>query len=163
MMRWCLVLLLATLQAPRPSTRDPWFSQTVKWAFGKEGSPWERIGALPGAGTKEYRVALQPLWALEGGVVAFEIVVTTPDEPYENLLGERQMDIPQAFVLELADLKSGIESSKFGATRTLKLPLPARGLLRVAVQDWRPGKGVGDCDDCTNIQGLTVKVEIEGK
>ena len=37
----------------------------------------------------------------------------------------------------------------------------ARGVLRVRVQAWKRGNGVGSCLECSNIQALTARIEVE--
>jgi hypothetical protein len=161
MSAWLLACALVVAAAPQQPSKAPWFSQTVEWQYGREALPWERVGALPGSASVEYRVALQPLWAVEGGILGFEIILATADRPFDNLLGERDPKFQQPFAFYLRDLQRGIGSSKFGATRTFRLPKPAQGRLRIQVLGWKPGKGVGSCDDCPNIDALTAKVEID--
>jgi hypothetical protein len=154
--------LLGLLSGSEP--RKPaatWHSEFVQWQHGAEALPWERVLKLPHGGAKPYRVALQPLWAVEGGIVAIEITVAWPSEPFDNLLGERKNDVPSPFVLTVEELDAGLDTSLFGSTRTFVLPRPARGVLRVSVLGSELGHGVGMCPTCRNIQALTARVEIE--
>jgi hypothetical protein len=96
-------------------------------------------------------LALIPLWAVEGGIVGIEILVARPEHPDNNLLGQRETDLPQPFVITVEELESGINKSRFGATRNFKLD---RTKLRVEIQASRFGEGVGECKNCKNIQEL---------
>jgi hypothetical protein len=136
-------------------------TELVQWRHGAEALPWERLLTLPSAGSKQYRIALQPLWAVEGGIVGIEVMVALPSEPFANLLGERTNDTPTPLVFTVEDLAAGLKSTQFGGSRTFRLPKPAKGTLRVSVLDTELGRGVGVCSSCPNIQALTAQLEIE--
>ncbi len=162
MTAYVLACALVVAAGPPESAKQPWFRETVQWQYGEEGLAWEHLGPLPGV-EQEYRVALQPLWAVEGGILGFEIIVATPDRPFDNLLGERDPKLQQPFAFYLRDLQRGLDSSKFGRARTFALPTPAKGRLRVEVLKWTLGKGAGSCDDCANIQALTATIRIDAR
>jgi hypothetical protein len=111
-------------------------------------------------GKERYRLALVPLWAVEGGILGIEVLVARPEHPDDNLLGQRQSDVPQPFVVTVEDLESGINKSRFGPIRDFKLD---RTTLRVEIQGSRLGEGVGECKDCKNIQELTVDFTFGSK
>src|SRR5579862_2130146 len=109
----CFSLLLTCAQT---QGSPAWYHQRVTWQYGSEGCRWET--SLENPNTKEhYTLALVPLWALEGGIIAMEISIANPAHPEDNLLGERN-DSPQPFVIEVAELQRGIKRSRFGPTRT---------------------------------------------
>jgi hypothetical protein len=68
--------------------------------------------------------------------------------------------VPQAFVVTVEELESGINKSRFGAIRTFKLD---RTTLRIEIQGSRLGEGVGGCKNCKNIQELTVDFAFGSK
>jgi hypothetical protein len=108
-------------------------------------------------GKEHFRLALVPLWAVEGGIVAMQILVARPEHPNENLLGERDTDGPMAFVITVEELKRGIKKSRFGATRVFNLDGAS---LHVEILGSRLGKGVGECPTCPNIQEFTVMLSF---
>jgi hypothetical protein len=133
-------------------SRTPWFQRRVVWQAGEEPRVWDTTIGSPD-GRERYRLALIPLWALEGGIVAMEILIARPEHPEDNLLGERQLNLAQPFVITVEELERGINKSRFGTRRDFKL----QGIeLRAEIQGSRLGEGVGDCRDCKNIQELTV-------
>jgi hypothetical protein len=143
----CLLPISANAQ-----TRTPTFRQRVVWQAGEEPRVWDTTIGSPD-GSERYRLALIPLWALEGGIVAMEILIARPEHPEDNLLGERQLNLAQPFVITVEELERGINKSRFGTRRDFKF----QGVeLRAEIQGSRLGEGVGDCRDCKNIQELTV-------
>jgi hypothetical protein len=90
----------------------------VTWKYGIQGAPWKTTIRKP-IGQEEYQLVKQPLWALEGGVVAPEIVVARPQQPELNTLGERENGVEYPFVITVEALERGLARSKFGAVRTL--------------------------------------------
>jgi len=109
-------------------------------------------------GRDHYRLALVPLWAVEGGIVGIEILVARPEHPDANLLGERETDVAQPFVVTVEELESGVNKSRFGTTRYFKLD---HAKLRVEIKGSRLGEGVGDCNTCKNIQELTAEFVLK--
>jgi hypothetical protein len=89
-----------------------------------------------------------------------EILLARPAEPYENLLGEREMNVPSPFVITVEELAAGIEASPFGSVRTFALPHPAKGALHVTVLGAKFGHGAGMCDTCRNIQELKANIQV---
>jgi hypothetical protein len=65
------ILLLVILFLCNAATfaKETWFNQRVTWKYGKEGLAWKTNIKEPN-GQAEYQLVLQPLWAVEGGVVA---------------------------------------------------------------------------------------------
>lgn len=111
-------------------------------------------------GKERYKLALAPLWAVEGGIVAIQIVVARPDQPNKNLLGERNTDGPMTFVITVEELRRGIKKSKFGTVRNFKMD---GAKLCVEILGSRLGKGVGECPGCPNIQEFTAMFSFGSK
>jgi hypothetical protein len=82
--------------------------------------PWKTTIKNPN-GQGDYRLVLQSLWAVEGGIVALEIVVARPGQPDVNVLGERQNGVEYPFVITVEELENGLARSKFGVVRTLQI------------------------------------------
>jgi hypothetical protein len=143
---FCLALTCASAEGSAA-----WFQARVTWRAGEEARPWEAAVASPN-GKEHYRLALVPLWAVEGGIVAIEIVVARPEHPNDNLLGERT-DVPQPFVITVEELETGINKSRFGATRLFKV---GQAKLRVQVKGSRIGPGLGECERC--IREFTAEI-----
>jgi hypothetical protein len=112
----------------------------------------------------EYQLVLQPLWALEGGVVALEIVVAHPKQPDVNLLGERKNGVEHPFVITFEELERGLAFSKFGTIRKLQVDDIA---VTVKIDGFRLGKGVGSgstfCSNCSNLQELSLRITVEDR
>jgi hypothetical protein len=70
------------------------------------------------------------------------------------------MNVPQPFVITVEELEGGIEKSRFGSTRTFRVP---GANLRVAVLSSALGYGRGECRSCRNIQALTVELSLSGR
>jgi hypothetical protein len=151
-------LSLLLVSANIESTAN-WFHKRVVWQAGNEPQVWETLMESPDKKLR-YRLALIPLWAVEGGIVGMEILVARPEHPNDNLLGQRETDVPQPFVVTVEELESGIIKSRFGATRNFKLEGTK---LRVEIQSSRLGEGVGECKDCKNIQELAVDLLFGSK
>ena len=159
-----LLSLLLAVQASAPGARlVPW-EQTIRWnvEVNADTGPWE-FPVLDSEGHERFRVALIPLWAVEGGVTAFEIAVATVQNPRLNLLGERRLDVAQAIVIDVRDLERGIDTSKFGRRRSFDVPMGGGGRLDVTVRGARLGRGAGMCDRCPNIQELRVTVAVRAR
>jgi hypothetical protein len=152
----CIALALGCVQAEGSNV---WFQKRVTWQAGTDPRVWEAAVVSPN-GKEHYRLALVPLWAVEGGIVGIEILVSSPEHPDDNLLGRRENDVPQRFVVTVEELENGINKSRFGANRVFKV---RRAKLRVEILGSRLGKGVGDCESCTNIQEFAVEFSFEGK
>jgi hypothetical protein len=87
-----MFMLLALHPSSAQATTIVPVQKTARWNVNTSGeSPWV-TSVVDGMGATRFRVTLVPLWAVEGGVVAFEIVLTTPEQTAVNLLGERAMD-----------------------------------------------------------------------
>lgn len=142
---------------------ETWFNQRVTWKYGKEGLEWKTVIRNAG-GRGEYQLSLSPLWALEGGVIAMEIVVALPAQPNVNLLGDRQNDVQYPFVITVEELQKGIAKSKFGTVRNFQI---GNIVLHVTIENYRLGRGVGSgstfCKDCRNIQELSTRIVVESK
>jgi len=146
-----LLLLYLSVTSANAKSSVAWFQQRVNWQAGKEALPWEVAVASPD-GKQHYRLALVPLWAVEGGIVAIEIVVARSEHPNVNLLGERK-DIPQPFVITVEELEAGVSKSQFGATRVFRV---GRAKLQVEIKGTRLGPGLGECQNC--IQEFSAQI-----
>jgi hypothetical protein len=142
---------------------ERWFDQQVTWKYGKEGKEWKTVVKDP-HGQGGYQLALWPLWALEGGVIAVEIAVTRPSAPNVNLLGDRQNGVEYPFVITVEELKKGVAKSKFGASRNFEV---ADIAVHVKIEGCRLGQGVGSlstfCKECPNIQELSTRISVESR
>jgi hypothetical protein len=159
-----LSTVLSLALSLQSSTADarlvPW-QQTIRWDIrvNADTGPWESA-ILDAAGRERYRVALIPLWAVEGGVTAFEIALTSLETPSVNLLGARRPGQDVAFVIEVSELKRGLGRSAFGSRRSFEIPGGAGNMLEVSVLGSRLGKGAGICDQCPNVQELRATISI---
>lgn len=153
-----VVLIICTVPSFATET---WFNQRVSWKYGKEGLEWKTVIKNP-RGRGEYQLALSPLWAVEGGVIAVEIVMARPAQPNVNLLGQRQMGVEYPFVITVEELQKGVAKSKFGTARNFQVE---NILLRVNIERSRLGRGVGSgstfCRECKNIQELSMRISVE--
>jgi hypothetical protein len=155
---WLALLLLPLAIAnSRAESRERWFQERVHWEAGREAIPWKATVDSPD-GTKRYGLALVPLWAVEGGIVAIEIVVSRPKHPDRNLLGHRGTNTSEPFVITVEDLEGGIAKSRFGATRVFRVD---QVRLRIQILGARVGPGLGECQSC--IQELTAEVSLRSK
>ncbi|HTX77817.1 MAG TPA: hypothetical protein VMD29_16530 [Terracidiphilus sp.] len=115
-------------------------------------------------GPAEYQLRLQPLWAVEGGVVALEVVVARQQQPNVNLLGGRENGVESPFVITVEELARGLAHSKFGTVRRLQVDDFA---INLKIERFRLGKGVGSgstyCRDCSNLQELSMWITVEGR
>jgi hypothetical protein len=145
----------------QPEFYQTWFNQRVTWKYGTEGLAW-RTPIKDPHGQDEYQLILQPLWAVEGGVLALEIVVARPQQPDVNILGQREDGIEYPFVITVKELEKGLANSKFGAVRTLHADDIA---LNVTVEHFRLGKGLGSgstyCSKCNNLQELSIRIIVK--
>jgi hypothetical protein len=148
---FCLMLMSA-----KAESAAIWFHKRVVWQAGKEPRVWETKIVSPD-GKEHFRLALVPLWAVEGGIVGIEILVARPEHPDDNLLGHRDSDVPQPFVVTVEELERGINKSPCGAMRNFKLD---RTTLQAEIRGARLGEGVGECRNCKNIQDLTIDFEL---
>jgi hypothetical protein len=155
-LRFLSALFFLMLMSGKAESTATWFHKRVVWQAGREPQVWETKIASPN-GKEHFRLALIPLWAVEGGIVGIEILVARPEHPDDNLLGQRQTDVPQPFVVTVEELESGIDKSPCGAMRNFKLD---HTTLRVKIQGSRLGEGVGECRNCKNIQELTIDFEL---
>ena len=142
------------------AAKEAWFDQRITWKYGTEGLPWTTILKNPD-GPTEYQLILRPLWALEGGVIALEIVVARPAQPEVNLLGERENGVEYPFVITVEELKKGVKKSKFGAVRNFQVDNLS---VRVKIEGSRLGRGVGSlstyCAKCPNLQELSLQISV---
>ena len=156
-----LLLVVFLLSGVGSSAKETWFNQRVTWKYGKEGLAWKTTIKKPNS-RAEYQLTLQPLWAVEGGVLALEIVVALPQQPDVNLLGEREKGIEYPFVITVEELERGLAHSKFGTERKLQVDDIA---LNLKIERFRLGKGVGSgstyCSHCNNLQELSVWITVE--
>lgn len=155
-----LLFAILLLSASATFAKETWFNQQITWKYGKEGLAWKTTVKQPN-GQGEYQLTLQPLWALEGGVVAIEIVVARPEHPDVNFLGEREKGTECPFVVTVEELERGLAHSKFGAVRNLQFENIA---LHVKIERFRLGKGVGSgstyCSKCRNLQELSMWITV---
>jgi hypothetical protein len=158
-LRAWLALLCVVLVSASAESGAAWFQKRVAWQAGKEPRIWETAVVTPN-GKEHYRLALVPLWAVEGGIVGIEILVARPEHPDDNLLGRRESDVPQPFVITVEELESGINKSRFGATRVFNV---GRAKLQVEIQGSRLGEGVGECKSCKNIQEFIAELAFGNK
>lgn len=150
----CVALVLGCMQAEGGKV---WFQKRVTWQAGSEPRVWE-AAIVSRNGRDHYRLALVPLWAVEGGIVGIEILVARQEHPDANLLGERETGVTQPFVVTVDEFKNGINKSRFGTTRYFQI---GHAKLRVEITGSRLGEGVGDCNTCKNIQELTVEFVLK--
>ena len=113
--------------------------QRIAWKYGKEGLAWKTTINRPN-GQEQYQLSLQPLGALEGGVVALDIVVARPGQPDVNILGKRENGVEYPIVITVKELKNGLVRSKFGAGRKL---LADDIALNIKIEHFRLGKRLG--------------------
>ena len=143
--------------------RQPLFDHEVTWTYGKEGRQWKTT-INNGSGRDAYDLILRPLWAVEGGVIALEIVVAHPEKPEANLLGERKNGVEYPFVITVEELETGLTKSKFGAVRTFNVD---DMMMNVRIENFRLGKGVGSgstyCAQCRNLQDLSMRISVVNK
>jgi hypothetical protein len=158
-----ILLVILSLCNAGSFAKETWFNQRVTWKYGKEGLAWETTIKTP-HGQEEYQLMLQPLWVVEGGVVALEIVVARPRQSDVNLLGERENGKEYAFVITVEELERGLAHSKFGTVRTLQVDDIA---LTVKIERFRLGKGLGSgstyCSKCSNLQELSMWITVESR
>lgn len=149
-------LFFLMLMSAKAESTATWFHKRVVWQAGKEPRVWETNIVSPD-GKEHFRLALIPLWAVEGGILGIEILVARPEHPEDNLLGQRNPDVPQPFVVTVEELERGINKSPCGATRSFKLD---RTTLLVKIRGSRLGEGIGECQNCKNIQELKIDFDL---
>jgi hypothetical protein len=150
----CIFLVLGSVQA---EGSDVLFRGRVTLQARNRPQVWETVVVSPN-GKEHLRLALVPLWCVEGGIVAFEILVASPEQPDQNLLGVRENDVPQPFVITVEELESGINKSRFGANRAFKL---RQGKLKIKILGSQLGNEGCECGNC--IQELTAELSFQGK
>jgi hypothetical protein len=151
---FCIVLALGCVQA---EGSDLWFRKRVTWRAGTQPRVWETEVVSPN-GKERFRLALVPLWCVEGGILQIEILLASPDHPDENLLGFRDNDVPQPFVITAEELTGGIKKSRFGDNRAFN----ARGAkVRIKILDSRLGAENCQCGQC--IQEFTAELSVQSK
>lgn len=152
--------VVSSVNIGNSSADDVWFNQRVEWKYGKEGLPWKTVIKSPDG--EEYLLMLRPLWALEGGVLALEIVMARPSEPDMNILGQRKKGVPSPFVVYVAELEKGLKHSKFEARRTLQA---GSIVVDARIEHFQLGKGVGSgstyCAKCKNLQEISMWITIK--
>jgi hypothetical protein len=139
-----------------------WYQKRIVWKYGADAGVLETTNNGPDKG-EQYQFGLVPLWSVEGGVIAMEILVSNSEHPNDNLLGPRD-NSPHPFVVEVKELRHGINGSRFSATRRFDLE---RTNVIVKIKGSRLGKGVGCgsiyCKDCDNIQEFTAEFSFVSK
>jgi hypothetical protein len=151
------VLVICTIPCFATET---WFNQRVTWKYGKEGLEWKTVIRNP-RGQGEYQLVLSPLWAVEGGVIAVEIVIAPGAAECE--FAGREGKWPR---IPLRDncrgTSKGVAKSKFGALRNFQVE---NIVLRVNIESFRRGRelgsGSGFCRECKNIQELSMRISVE--
>jgi hypothetical protein len=138
----------------------------------EEVAPTAALGnstLLDVAGKPRFRVALRPLSAVEGGVVAFELMLVRHAEDQDNLLGERsgfdeacRCYPEKPSVIDIAYVSEGVGGSRFGAVRRFAIPGTHEPLV-FEVVDIGVGHGVGNCAPCPRIDWLHARVSIAPK
>lgn len=148
----CLGLVPATI-----ATDESQFHRHAVWQAGEE--PRVLVDSIenPDKG-EQFTLEISPLWAIKGRVGAIEILATQPERPQHNLLGHYDVGVQQPFVVTVEELEGGLDQSRFGPVRYFKLD---GATLRVEIQAFRLGEGVGECKDCKNIQELAVDFAFE--
>ena len=150
----CIVLTLGGVWA---EGSDLWFRKRVTWQAGNHPRVWETVVVSPN-GKEHFRLAFLPLWCVEGGILQIEILLASPDHPDENLLGHRDNDAPQPFVITVEELEAGMKKSRFGASRTFNA---ADAKLKIKILDSRIGKENCKCGKC--IQEFTAELSVQSK
>jgi len=158
-LRLSITILCLCVAFVSGTSSEVWFEKHVTWQAGKEPRVWETRISRPN-GKERYRLALIPLWAVEGGIVGMEVLLADPKNPSHNLLGERQNDVPQPFVITVEELEAGIDKSQFGVARLFSV---GPSTLRIEIKGSRLGKGVGDCGDCSNIQEIALDLTFRNR
>jgi hypothetical protein len=143
------------------TAKDTLFHQRVTWKYDKEGRAWKT--AIHDRQTqRSYVLELEPLWAVEGGIIAMEIVVAAPERPDVNLLGERESGVEYPFVITVEELEKGLAKSKFGRSRSFHV---GDLTLHAIIEASRLGKGVGSgstfCSQCPNLQEISIEMTVE--
>jgi len=151
---FCIVLALCSVQA---EGRDLWFKKQITWQAGNQPQVWETVIVSPN-GKERFRLALLPLWCVEGGISKIEILLASPDRPDKNLLGFQRDDAPEPFVITVEELQAGMKKSRFGANRTFN----ARDAkLKIKILDSRLGEENCKCGKC--IQEFTAELSVQSK
>jgi hypothetical protein len=164
----CSVACVTTLRSGRtaaPRSLET-LDERVTLKGGMTPTGWDRT-VHDAKGRERLRVWLRPLIAVEGGTVAFEVGVSKPAGPDRNLLGERPLfseacmcypEVPS--VVEIQHIEDGIENCRFGRVRRFNLP-GAQERLVFEVLSVDLGRGVGSCEPCPRIEGITARIAIE--
>jgi hypothetical protein len=164
--RWIAITLglLTTLACASTQPLRP-FAQTIDIPAGAKAEGWQ-APLLDLGGHERFRVALNPLSAVEGGIVAFELSLTRRTRPEHNLLGERSGYSEEchcypekAFVLDTAHLGTSVATSRFGVLRRFAVP-STDATLSLEVLEFIAGHGVGSCDSCPRIERLAARVSV---
>jgi hypothetical protein len=158
-LRSLIVVVCLTSGSAISGSETTWFRKHVTWRGGTNARAWE-IPVSNQNGTESYRLAIIPLWAVEGGIVGVEFLVAPREHPDDNLLGKRVSDVAKPFVITVEELERGIDQSQFGRTRVFDL---GQTNFRIDVGSSRLGKGIGECSTCANIQEITVDLSFTSK
>jgi hypothetical protein len=150
----CIFLILGCVRA---ESSDVWLKKRVTWQAGTDPRVWEAMVVSPN-GKERFRLALVPLWCVEGGIVAIEILLASPEHPDENLLGVRENDVPQPFVITVEDLESGISKSRFGANRSFNVQ---PGKVKIKILSSRLSEANCECGNC--IQEFKAELSVQSK
>jgi hypothetical protein len=146
------------------------FRERVALRGGDHPTEWQRP-VRDRAGKEHLRVWLQPRWAVEGGTVAFEFGVSTPNDlkpngMWPNLLGEiPAFDetcrcYPESPFEVYVRYASGELKPRFGKVR--RFPIPGeKEQLAFELVHVQIGHGIGDCDSCDRLDGLVARISVE--
>jgi hypothetical protein len=158
-----LAVLPACASAQRGRLREA--SHDVHIVGGNAGRGWHE-SVLDRRGRERLHVGLVPLFAVEGGVVSVELVLSRDEALQGNLLGQRSgysescgCYPEQPFVVDISHVGMGIAKSRFGSVRRFPIP-KTRAVLVFNIQSVDVGHGVGMCDSCPRIESLDATVSI---
>jgi hypothetical protein len=126
---------------------------------GQEALPWQ-TELVDADRTAHYHLTLQPLWYVEGGICAMEIMVSDLSHPDRNLLGKPVVSALQPFVITVEELEAGIENSRFGTVRKFRLPNATKQTLTVRILASKVGDRGGGVPGVPRIESLTLAFAV---
>jgi hypothetical protein len=163
---YALVIVAGCASAGSGRLQDA--SHDVHILGGNAGRGWHE-SVLDVRGRERLHVGLAPLIAVEGGVVAVELILARSATLEENLLGERspysescRCYPEKPFVIDIAHVGAEIAKSRYGSIRRFPIPR-AQSVLVFDVRNVTVGYGVGMCDTCPRIESLDATVSIRPK